>query len=119
MHSHLPWPAPLLRACISLALLWGWPRTALLLAVGFLGLLRPAELAALRDDSFVMPGVPGVAGVMLVRVLQPKMRRLSARREHVRIEDPVIVELASLLCSAPGRGGPLSPAPEASTGAEC
>ena len=41
VHSHLPWPAPLVRACISLALIWGWPRTALLLAVGFLGLLRP------------------------------------------------------------------------------
>ena len=44
---------------------------------------------------------------MLVRVLQPKMRRLSARREHVRIEDPTIVELAKLLFRASGRGGPL------------
>ena len=89
------------------------------MAVGFLGLLRPAELAAGRGDSFVMPVVPGVAGVMLVRVFQSKMRRLSARREHVRIVDPVIGELAYLLCRAPGRGGPLSPAPVASTGAEC
>eukprot|EP00969_Alexandrium_andersonii_P003463 149149-Alexandrium_andersonii.AAC.1 len=48
LRSHLPWPAPLLRACVALALLWRWPRTAFLLAVGFMGLLRPAAVAALR-----------------------------------------------------------------------
>ena len=62
VQSHLPWPAPLLRACIALALIWGWPRTALLLAVGFLGLRRPVELAALWGDSFVMPDALGVVG---------------------------------------------------------
>ena len=106
VQSHLPWPATLLRACLSLALIWGWPRTAFLLAVGFLGLLRPGEIAALRGDSFLMPDVLGVRGVMLVRIVQPKMRRLSARREHVRIEDPDILELARLLIQVPGLCGP-------------
>ena len=50
---HLPMPAQVVHAVVGTALCWQWHRMAVLLVLGFFGLLKPAELVGLRrQDPF-------------------------------------------------------------------
>ena len=63
--------------------------------LGFHGMLRPGELLNLCASDFVLP-IQGLSQVwaLYLRIRHPKMRRISARREHVRIDDPIIIKFA-------------------------
>ena len=50
---HLPMPAQVVHAVVGTVLCWQWHRMAVLLVLGFFGLLKPAELIGLRrQDPF-------------------------------------------------------------------
>ena len=90
--NRCPTPLPVLRAMAALAYVWGWPDIALLLLLMFTCMMRPKEALRLTVGGLVLPSqllAPGPPA--FVQVAEPKMRRLSARREHVRLDDVGIV----------------------------
>ena len=89
--NHLPLPVQLCRAMMALAWVWGWCDVAMLIAIGFLAMLRPGELVRLRRRNLVFPAdLLLVANFFLVGIEHPKMRRVAARHEHVRVEEALI-----------------------------
>ena len=54
--NHVPCPAVLAHALITIAMLWSWPSVAALIAQASTGLLRPGEAAALRANNYVFGG---------------------------------------------------------------
>ena len=103
LHNHCPWPLPLWRAVLSLALLWGWWDVAFVLLLCFLALLRPAEALALSVQDVLPPSLHGHP-LLLVRINSPKNRRRFARREHVRISEPLAVSFAEALLARYAHG---------------
>ena len=93
--NRVPMPEKVLLAMMSVALAWNMPHVALLLAAGFMGLLRVHELRWLRFGSFMSPRrLLNDDSVMFIIIEKPKMRRMTARRSYVRIDDPAIIALA-------------------------
>ena len=91
-------PEKALMAMITVALRWQLPHVALLLATGFVGLLRVHELRWLRFGSFLTPSrLLADGGPMFVVIEKPKMWRIAARRAYTRIGDPAVVALAEAL----------------------
>ena len=89
--SRLVIPAPLLRAMISVALLWGWPRYAGLLALGFSAMLHPSELFEARRRDLALPADSGgLTADIFLHIERPKTRRF-ARMQHGRVSDPSVV----------------------------
>ena len=93
LRSHAAMPAALLSACIALAVEWKWFDVAVLLALGFLGMLRKGELLRLRKGDLVFIGnwVMAPSADFFVRIVDPKSKRLGARMQHVRIANEPIV----------------------------
>ena len=89
-HSHIPMPLELLLALVSLALLWKWSGIATLLLLGFTGALRRGEIQPLSPQHVLLPQMLGVysESFFMIRIFNPKMRRLAARMEHARVEEP-------------------------------
>ena len=84
-------------ACISVALLWGWPRVAALLALTWHGLLRIGEaLAATRQDLLLPNDVEFTADFVLLAIKEPKTRFSAARHQSVKIDQPDLVQLITL-----------------------
>lgn len=75
------------RAMVVVCLLWNWWYMAALLMIGFEGLLRPGELAALARRDIRLPcdaqGLP--LETVIVSILLPKTRRQAARHQSVVI----------------------------------
>lgn len=93
--NRMPMPEKVMMAMVTVALRWDLPHVALLLATGFVGLLRVHELRWLRFGSFVTPRrMMADDAVMFVVIDKPKMRRLGARRSYVRIDDPGLIAFA-------------------------
>ena len=103
--THTPCPVKLLRAMVVCALAWGWWRMATLLALGFYGLLRPCEFMLLTWEDVVLPRAHMGARALFVRILEPKTARRGARRQHVRIDFPPVVDFVDKLgCQSWARG---------------
>ena len=101
LRSHIPVSIDLLCALASLALCWGWDDVAILLLLGFAAALRRGELASLTPWHLVLPEHLGVAaGYLLVKIESPKMRRKAARLEHVRDEEPGLLDLVRAVVAA-------------------
>ena len=91
--NHRPMPAPVLLAAVAAALLDNAVDLAIVLSVGFVAALRPAEVSNLRVRDLLMPSrTLGRAGCFYVFVDKPKMRRLAARHEHVLVEQPGLTQ---------------------------
>lgn len=92
-HNHIPCPIRVWLAMVSLSCLWSWPSMAVCLLIAFSGMMRPGEVVGLRLEDLMFPdtGYQSV-DVLFVRVQKPKMRRLNARREFVKITDPYVCE---------------------------
>ena len=98
MMNHAPVPVTLLRGMVSLALLWDWKVEALALLLMFAGMLRPIDFFRLRVMDLLTPEFLRIgAHILYLRIVQPKMKRLTARREFVRIDDSIIVDYAMAL----------------------
>jgi hypothetical protein len=86
-------------------LLWGWPRFAASVLLSFSALLRPFETLPLRRRDLLLPQdrFRGEVFRIYVRILKPKMRRKTARRAWVRVDDELVVLLvATIISTLPG-----------------
>ena len=87
--SHAPLPPDLCSAIAVVALAWGWVDFAVVLLLGFHCALRPGEMVALRRRCLVLPSdmlTPLDLGFVVLE--EPKTRKRSARRQHVKIAGP-------------------------------
>ncbi len=107
--SRVAIPAALLRSMVAVSLLWGWPRFAGLLLMGFCGMLRPDEfLSASRRDLVLPSDRLESAGDAFLRIADAKTRRF-LRHQHARISDPDVVRFLELAFGPLSREEPLAP----------
>ena len=93
-------PEKVMLAMVTVAVRWNLPNVALLIASGFLGLLRVHELRSLRFGSFLTPQrVLSDDRVLFSVIDKPKMCRLTARRACTRIDDAGVVDFAEHVVS--------------------
>eukprot|EP00438_Fugacium_kawagutii_P027393 Skav208440 [mRNA] locus=scaffold1952:165682:170177:- [translate_table: standard] len=95
---HTAMPLSVMLAFTSLALMWGWPRDAGVIALAWTGVCRIGEvLDALRSD-LVLPqdAAPGFVGAIL-RIKQPKTRGRAAKHQSTKIDPKDIVDLLILV----------------------
>ena len=90
-HSHWPMPEEVFLAFVALALHWDWADVAFCLIAGFLGMLRPGEILALKPTDVDVLGSDWSASQIFIFVGKPKMRRIGPRREHIRIDDAELI----------------------------
>lgn len=74
---HRPLPFPLLQAMVSVAASWPWIRAALMLLLGFFGLLRPVEACSLKVED-------------CIRSTETKSRTRGARHQSVRVDEAFV-----------------------------
>ncbi|CAE7804761.1 unnamed protein product [Symbiodinium microadriaticum] len=88
---------PILLAAVSLALCWGWCDWAAVTLVGFLCMLHPSEMICLVRADLVFPeDALSPDPVAYVHIRNPKTQRF-ARRQHSRLEDPLVLLLLEAL----------------------
>eukprot|EP00438_Fugacium_kawagutii_P018640 Skav235460 [mRNA] locus=scaffold1451:27264:29552:+ [translate_table: standard] len=93
--SHHPaMPLSVLLAMVTLALLWGWPTEAAVLALTWTGICRIGEVLLAERADLVLPcdAAPGVTFAML-RIRSPKTRGRAARHQAARVDPPDVVAL--------------------------
>jgi hypothetical protein len=92
-----PIPPVVLRAVLVVLLHWQMPRLATGVWMGFHGLLRPGEIfAAQREDVTFGIDVDGdeqLPPCAVLTIRNPKTRRRGARRQHVLLTDPLLLQL--------------------------
>ena len=90
-------PSVVIRAIICLSTLWGWHSLTGIVVLGFAAMLHPSEMLSLTRRDLVFPRDLGFDNASLyVHLKNPKTSRF-ARRQHGRIDDPVIVAIAERL----------------------
>ena len=91
--NRTPLPERAFLAILTLCLAWGWYDIAVLFGAGFLGLLRPHEMLSLSPAELLTPSrMLASLGPMFVIIRRPKMRRLTAKRSYVRIDEPGFID---------------------------
>ena len=94
---HIPVPAPILIAMITVAIMWGWMSTAGLLALGFGGLLRPGEMvAALRQDLLLPSDTGFTTSFVLLSIREPKSRFTYARQQTAKVDSADLVQVIEI-----------------------
>ena len=92
-NNHVPCPPALLLAMVSLSIIWNWIDVTVFLLLSWTGMLRPIEVFRLRRSDVLLPSeLLSVDRAVFLRIRSPKMRRLRARREHVKITDGIVVD---------------------------
>ena len=91
--NHVPTPEIVVRALITLALLWQWPDVPIILVLLFVGMLRPGEALKLRMADFMLPSQPLAPGRAFVRIKKAKTRKVAGRLQHVRLVQPRLLEV--------------------------
>ena len=90
-------PSVVIRAIICLSTLWGWHSLTGIVVLGFAAMLHPSEMLSLTRRDLVFPRDLGFDNASLyVHLKNPKTSRF-ARRQHGRIDDPVIISIAERL----------------------
>ena len=94
--------ALVIRAAVCLAALWGWKSWAGIVLLGFSAMLHPSEMLALTRQDLVFPRDLCFDSLSLFLKLQnPKTSRF-ARRQHGRVDNVCIIQIAeSLFYSLP------------------
>eukprot|EP00971_Amphidinium_carterae_P005538 109921-Amphidinium_carterae.1 len=93
-------PESILLALACTAWAFGWRRLALGLLLGFLGMLRPAELVRLRRMDIALPqDLNGSPDVLVIAIAESKTSTRAARLQSTMITDVNVIALAQgLLC---------------------
>lgn len=86
-------PPVILRACITLALMWNWQEWASTAMCMYQGIARPGEIfsATWAEVYFTREMDPDdveILNLCLIRVKEPKTRWKSARQQTVIVDDP-------------------------------
>ena len=87
-HQHHPaLPLSILLSMISVALLWGWPTEAALLALTWAGILRIGEVFLATRGDLILPddSAPGTTYILL-RIRTPKTRGRAAQHQAARVD---------------------------------
>ena len=89
--------APVVRSIVALAFLWNWHCFGGLVVLGCAGMLHPNEFILLQRSDLIFPSdALETKPILYVHIKNPKTARF-ARRQHVRIDDPSVLQLAQLL----------------------
>ena len=90
--NHMPSSLPVVSAMITLALMWDWPDVAVIIILCFFGIMRPGEALAGTWECWYGP-LRLMSGNLIgfFRIKKPKMRRMNARMETRRVDEPLIV----------------------------
>lgn len=89
--------APIMQAMIAVSLTWRWYFWAGVSMVGYLGMLHPAEFLALQRQDLILPRDAMISQQFVyVHLRQPKTARF-ARKQHVKVEDPLVVQFLDAL----------------------
>lgn len=87
-------PPVIIRAAVTLALIWQWYAWAAIVLLGFGAMLHPSEMMALQRRDLIFPSDIGHdSNSLFLRIRDPKTARF-ARRQHGRIDDQVIIDIA-------------------------
>ena len=89
---HPPVPLPSLMALTGLCLAWNWWREALLLLLGFFGLLRPIEYTSLTARHILLDMDGQGNQRLLLAVEHPKTRVRGARQQYARVDEPAVCD---------------------------
>eukprot|EP00435_Cladocopium_sp_Y103_P046805 s630_g13.t1 len=104
-HDHHPaLPVSVLLASLTLALGWGWPLVAAVLALAWTGIMRIGEVLQAKRSDLILPSdsAPGFDFVLL-RIQEPKTRGRHAKHQAARVDQSDVVSLLSAVC------GPMAP----------
>ncbi len=108
----VPIPFVLVRAILSVGLLWRWTCFSCIVAMAFFGIARPGEpLKATRED-LVLPSdrLDGQSSLAFLRIRNPKTRkRGKGVVQHLSIEEPGVVKLLEKTYSSFAEGAALCP----------
>ena len=92
--NHVPTPPTVLLAMFSLSVIWDWPDMGLFILTAFCALLRPGEVMKLTRSDVLLPSdLMTTRRHAFIHLRDPKMRRILARRDHVCVEEPLLLEL--------------------------
>lgn len=95
-------PSIVIRALICLSTLWGWHSLTGIVMLGFGAMLHPSEMLGLTRRDLVFPRDLGyVNSSLYIHLRNPKTSRF-ARRQHGRIDDPIIIAVAERLFGSVG-----------------
>ncbi|CAE7242563.1 unnamed protein product [Symbiodinium sp. CCMP2592] len=97
-HSHhvaMPWQV--LVASLSVALMWGWPRVAGVLALAWGAILKIGEVFAACRADLLLPGdVFDTDGFCLLSINEPKTRYKAARHQSAKLDHPDLLAVVRL-----------------------
>ena len=92
-------PPSVIRAAACVGALWNWHSWTVVMLLGFIAMLHPSEIIALRREDLIFPrDVNFDTCSLYIRVRDPKTVRF-ARRQHSRVDDAEIITLAEALFS--------------------
>ena len=116
--SHrLPVPEAVLKAMISVSLLWNWKSYAAILGIAFYGISRPGEPLKACRQQLILPSdlLQDDLSTVFLRIENPKSRRRGLGRiQHISIEyGPLVVFLEGLYSSWPSERRLLEMSPSA------
>ena len=90
-------PGIVIRALICLSTLWGWHSLTGIVMLGFAAMLHPSEMLSLTRRDLVFPRDLGFdSSSLYIYLRNPKTSRF-ARRQHGRVDDPIIIAVAERL----------------------
>ena len=91
----IPVPGSVLRALVSLAVCWKWPRFAATICLSFFGITRPGEVLKATRRDLLLPGdlLVGLQNPAYLRIVESKSRRHGKRRiQHASVHDQGVVQ---------------------------
>ena len=93
---HPALPLAVMLSMVSVALIWGWPMEASIIALTWSGILRIGEVLMAQRKDLILPMdmAPG-CNYALLRIKRPKTRGRSAKHQSARVDPSDIVTLLS------------------------
>lgn len=110
-HQHHPaLPLSILLSMISVALVWGWPTEAAVLALTWAGILRIGEVLLATRGDLILPddSAPGTPYILL-KIKSPKTRGRAAQHQAARVDAKDFVLLITKVYENLGDDEPLWP----------
>ena len=101
--------APIMQAMVAVGLAWHWRYWVAVSMIGFLGMLHPSEFLNLTRQDIILPKDAMISQQFIyVHLRNPKTARF-ARKQHVKVEDPLVVGFLDALYGGWGFSSRLYP----------
>ncbi len=91
---HPAMPLTIMLSMVAVALLWGWPLEASVIALTWSGILRVGEVLMAQRSDLILPTdmAPG-SSFALLRIKRPKTRGRAAKHQSARVDPADVVRL--------------------------